>query len=44
MSALRRLVTVLKPGGWLLAEGMDFLSLAPDPRHDPDAPRRLLAS
>jgi 2-polyprenyl-3-methyl-5-hydroxy-6-metoxy-1,4-benzoquinol methylase len=32
--ALRRLVAALKPGGWLLAEEMDFVSVAPDPQLD----------
>ena len=32
--ALRRLVCALKPGGWLVAEEMDFISVAPDPRLD----------
>jgi SAM-dependent methyltransferase len=35
--ALRRLVAALKPGGWLLSEEMDFVSVAPDPAIDPDA-------
>jgi SAM-dependent methyltransferase len=30
--ALRRLVPSLKPGGWLVAEEMDFVSAVPDPR------------
>jgi SAM-dependent methyltransferase len=33
-AALRRLVAALKPGGWLVAEEMDFASLAADPRID----------
>lgn len=32
--ALQRLVCALKPGGWLVAEEMDFISIAPDPRLD----------
>ena len=32
--ALRRLVSALRPGGWLLAEEMDFGSVAADPRLD----------
>ena len=36
---LRRLVAALKPGGWLVAEEMDFISVAPDPRLDADAAR-----
>jgi SAM-dependent methyltransferase len=40
--ALRRLVSALKPGGWLVAEEMDFLSLAPDPRLD-ERSRELFA-
>jgi SAM-dependent methyltransferase len=31
-AALRRLVGVLKPGGWLVAEDLDFASAVPDPR------------
>lgn len=31
-TALRRLTATLKPGGWLLAEEMDFTSVALDPR------------
>jgi SAM-dependent methyltransferase len=30
--ALRRLIAALKPGGWLVAEEMDFVSVVPDPR------------
>jgi SAM-dependent methyltransferase len=30
--ALQRLIAALKPGGWLVAEEMDFASAAPDPR------------
>jgi 2-polyprenyl-3-methyl-5-hydroxy-6-metoxy-1,4-benzoquinol methylase len=29
---LQRLVSALKPGGWLVAEEMDFVSVVPDPR------------
>jgi len=29
--ALRRLIAALKPGGWIVAEEMDFGSVAPDP-------------
>lgn len=32
--ALRRLVAALRPGGVLVAEEMDFVSVAPDPRVD----------
>jgi ubiquinone/menaquinone biosynthesis C-methylase UbiE len=32
--ALQRLVGALKPGGWLVAEEMDFGSIAADPRVD----------
>jgi SAM-dependent methyltransferase len=39
---LRRLVASLKPGGWLVAEEMDFVSAVPDPRLDPDT-RALVA-
>jgi predicted O-methyltransferase YrrM len=31
-AALRRLARVLKPGGWLVAEDLDFGSAVPDPR------------
>jgi SAM-dependent methyltransferase len=31
-AALNRLVVALRPGGWLVAEEMDFASVAPDPR------------
>ena len=34
--ALRRLIAALKPGGWLVAEEMDFVSAVPDPRLDPE--------
>jgi SAM-dependent methyltransferase len=30
--ALRRLIEALAPGGWLVAEEMDFVSAVPDPR------------
>jgi SAM-dependent methyltransferase len=30
--ALRRLINALRPGGWLVAEEMDFVSAVPDPR------------
>jgi SAM-dependent methyltransferase len=33
-AALRRLIGALKPGGWLIAEEMDFISAVPDPRMD----------
>jgi SAM-dependent methyltransferase len=32
--ALDTLAGALKPGGWLVAEEMDFISVAPDLRHD----------
>ena len=32
--ALRRLASALKPGGWMLAEEMDFAPVAADPRVD----------
>jgi SAM-dependent methyltransferase len=35
--ALRRLVSALKPGGWMLAEEMDFTPVAPDPHLDAEA-------
>lgn len=34
-AALRRLVAALKPGGWLVAEELDFASAVPDSRMDP---------
>lgn len=36
-AALARLVAALKPGGRLLCEEMDFASLVPDPRLDPES-------
>ena len=36
-TALRRLAAALKPGGWLLAEEMDFGSVAADPHMDAGA-------
>jgi hypothetical protein len=36
-SALTRLVATLKPGGILVAEEMDFVSVVPDPRVDPES-------
>jgi len=35
--ALRRLVSALKPGGWLVAEEMDFVSVVADPRMDTES-------
>jgi SAM-dependent methyltransferase len=35
--ALRRLIAALEPGGWLVAEEMDFLSVVPDPRLPADS-------
>jgi SAM-dependent methyltransferase len=35
--ALRRLIAALKPGGWLVAEEMDFVSAVPDPRLPADS-------
>src|SRR5215213_6577107 len=35
--ALRRLIAALKPGGWLVAEEMDFVSLVPAPQLDADS-------
>ena len=32
--ALRRLVAALKPGGWLLIEAIDFVTVVPDPAMD----------
>jgi SAM-dependent methyltransferase len=40
-TAIERLVAALKPGGWLVAEDLDFVSAAPDPRMDADARARL---
>jgi SAM-dependent methyltransferase len=34
---LERLIAALKPGGWLLAEEIDFVSAVPDPRTDAGA-------
>ena len=36
-TALQRLLRALKPGGWLVAEEMDFVSSVPDPRMDADS-------
>lgn len=36
-TALQRLTAALKPGGWLVAEEMDFASVAADPRVGADA-------
>jgi SAM-dependent methyltransferase len=36
LDALKRLVLGLKPGGWLVAEEMDFVSVAVDPRLNDD--------
>jgi SAM-dependent methyltransferase len=36
-AALERLVRALRPGGWLVAEEMDFVSLVPDPRMAADS-------
>jgi SAM-dependent methyltransferase len=36
-AVLRRIAAALKPGGVLLAEEMDFVSVVPDPRVDPEA-------
>lgn len=35
--ALRRMVSALRPGGWPLAEEMDFVSVVPDPTGNPEA-------
>jgi SAM-dependent methyltransferase len=35
-AALRRLIAALKPGGWLVAEDLDFASAVPDPRMGPE--------
>ena len=39
LRALHSLVRALKPGGWLLAEEMDFVSVVPDARMPEDAAR-----
>jgi SAM-dependent methyltransferase len=39
-AGVRRLIAALKPGGWLLAEEMDFVSAVPDPTMDAQ-PREL---
>jgi SAM-dependent methyltransferase len=36
-AVVRRLGAALKPGGWLVAEEMDFVSVVPDPAMDADA-------
>jgi 2-polyprenyl-3-methyl-5-hydroxy-6-metoxy-1,4-benzoquinol methylase len=36
-AAARRLISALKPGGWLVAEEMDFVSVVVDPRVDPES-------
>jgi SAM-dependent methyltransferase len=36
-AAIERLIAALKPGGWLVAEEMDFVSAVPDPRMDAGA-------
>jgi SAM-dependent methyltransferase len=41
-AALQRLTAALKPGGWLLAEEMDFASVAADPRVGVD-PQKVFA-
>jgi len=41
--ALQRLASALRPGGWMLAEEMDFGSVAPDPRMDAEAAARSRA-
>jgi SAM-dependent methyltransferase len=35
-TALRRLIAALKPGGWLVAEDLDFASAVPDPHMGAD--------
>ncbi|HKE82016.1 MAG TPA: methyltransferase domain-containing protein [Solirubrobacteraceae bacterium] len=40
-TAIERLVAALKPGGWLVAEEMDFTTAAPDPRMGPEDRARL---
>lgn len=35
--AVRRLVAALKPGGWLVAEELDFASVVADPAMEPDS-------
>ena len=36
-SVLPRLVRALKPGGWIVAEELDFVSVVADPRMEPAA-------
>jgi SAM-dependent methyltransferase len=36
-TGLARLIATLRPGGWLVAEELDFASSVPDPRMGPDA-------
>ena len=36
-AGLQRLIAALRPGGCLMAEEMDFVSIAPDPGVDPEA-------
>jgi len=36
-TALRRLIGALRPGGWLVAEELDFVSAVPDPRMDAES-------
>lgn len=40
-TALRRLVAALRPGGWLVAEELDFASAVPDPAMGPEACARF---
>ncbi len=40
--ALRRLVAALKPGGWLLVEAIDFVTVVPDPATDADVARLFM--
>jgi SAM-dependent methyltransferase len=40
-AGLRRLLAAVKPGGWLLAEEMDFVASVPDPRMDPGPRERF---
>jgi SAM-dependent methyltransferase len=40
-AAIERLVAALKPGGWLVAEDLDFVSAVPDPRMDAEEHARL---
>jgi SAM-dependent methyltransferase len=40
-TALARLIAALKPGGWLIAEELDFASAVPDPHMGPERSERF---